>query len=31
MEYVILFLSAQIITLLVFLILCMVEGDDYDE
>lgn len=31
MEYVIMFLSAQIITLLVFLILCMVGGDDYDE
>lgn len=32
MEYVIMFLSAQIITLLIFLILCMVGGyDDYDE
>lgn len=32
MEYVIMFLSAQIITLLVFLIICMVGGyDDYDE
>lgn len=32
MEYVIMFLLAQIVTLLVFLILCMVGGyDDYDE
>ena len=32
MEYVIMFLSAQIITLLLFLILCMIGGyDDYDE
>lgn len=31
MEYVIMFLLAQIVTLLVFLILCMVGGDDYNE
>lgn len=31
MTYVIMFLLAQIVTLLMFLILCMVGGDDYDE
>lgn len=31
MTYVIMFLLAQIVTLLLFLILCMVGGSDYDE
>lgn len=31
MVYVIMFLLAQIVTLLMFLIICMVGGDDYDE